>query len=84
MELAKLEEEEEEQEAIAALRGVKKNIRATRTMNQRDLLTRTQAGGKSPKRIVKHGQKVTVLDEGAIKERTVSTFVERDSQIVEK
>jgi hypothetical protein len=32
MEQAKLEEEEEQQEAIAALRGVKQNIRATRTM----------------------------------------------------
>jgi len=39
MEQAKLEEEEEQQEAIAALRGVKQNIRAKKAMTQRDLLT---------------------------------------------
>jgi len=80
MELAKQEEEQE----AAALRGVKANVRAKRTMTQKDLLTySSQVGGKSPKRIVKHGQKVVVLDEGAIQERTVSTFG-RDSQIVAK
>ena len=88
MELAKQEEEGEEQEAIAALRGVKQHVRATRTMTQKELLTHTHGGAHSPKRILKNGEKVAVVDEGAVKEKTVSdelsTFVGRDSQIVAK